>query len=193
MNGFWSVQSKGSLITQKLRGNGSGGDMIVWMPEEGMSAPVQEDGLVFVETEGAYSVIRVVGSNFKLVNKAVSNPSIEGPVRTSPPGRVVIPDDDFAPVILEVMSKKMAKDFQTFKSMANSRKVSMKDGMLGYETLYGDRLTFDSKQKQVPTINGKPVNYSPQKVLDSPFLVSEYDSAVVEIRMGKETKTLDFR
>jgi hypothetical protein len=69
----------------------------------------------------------------------------------------------------------------------------MKDGMLRYETLYGEQLTFDSKQKQIPTINGKPVNYSPQKVLDSPFLVSEYDSAVVEIRMGKETKTLDFR
>ena len=193
MNGQWSVQSKGSLITQKLKGNKAGGDMIVWMPEEGIGTPVREGDLVFVETEGAYAVIRVVGSKFKLTNKEVSNPSIEGSVRTAPPGYVVIPDDDFAPVILEVISKKAAKDYETFKSLAQARKPAVKDGVVDYESLYGDRLTFDSKQKNVPTINGQPVDYKPAKVLDSPFLVSDYDSGVVVIRKGEETKILDFR
>ena len=83
LNGQWSVQSKGSLITQKLKDNKSGGPMIVWMPEEGIGKPVREGDLVFVETDGAYAAIRVVGSDFRLIDQTVSNPTIEGPV-TSP-------------------------------------------------------------------------------------------------------------
>ena len=192
MNGQWSVQSKGTLITQKLKGNKAGGPMIVWMPEEGIGTPIRERDLVFVETEGAYSVIRVVGSGFKLVNKSVSNPSLEGPIRTSPPGHVVIPDDEFAPVILEVVAKTTAKSFEAFKSVARSLQPVINGGVLEYESLYGDRLTFDSSYRSIPTINGQPVNYAPDKVFDSPFLVSQYDSGVITIQKGELRKVLDF-
>jgi hypothetical protein len=116
LNGHWSVQSKGSLITQKLKGNKAGGPMIVWMPLEGMGKPVREGDVVFVETDGAYAAIRVVGNKFKLTEKEVSNPSIEGPTRVAPPGRVIQPEDDFAPVILEVMAKKDVAGFDAFKA-----------------------------------------------------------------------------
>jgi hypothetical protein len=192
LNGQWSVQSKGSLITQKLKGNRAGGQMIVWMPEAGIGKPVREGDLVFVETEGAYAVIRVVGSDFKLTDKSVTNPSIEGPVRRAPPGRVVIPKNDFAPVILEVMSKNQVKDFNEFKSMAKACEVTMKGSVLNFRSLYGDRLTFDTKYKKTPTINGKPVDYTPPNVLESPFLNSVYDSGVVTIQKGDQTKVLDF-
>jgi len=192
LNGHWSVQSKGSLITQKLKGHKAGGPMIVWMPLEGMGEPVRDGDLVFLETDGAYAAIRVVGSKFELSEKEVSNPSIEGPMREAPPGRVVLPKDDFAPVILEVMAKKNLKDFQDFKAKVKANQPEMKGALLVYKTVYGDRLTFDTSQKQVPNINGKPVDYSPPKVLESPFLNADYDKGVVTIQKGGQKAVLDF-
>jgi hypothetical protein len=192
LNGQWSVQSKGSLITQKLKDTKWGGSMIVWMPAEGMGAPVREGDLVFVETKGAYAAIRVVGSEFDLSEKEVTNPSIEGPVRVAPPGRVIVPKDEFAPVILEVIAKKGLKDFEDFKAKVKANKPEMNGTLVVYSTIYGDRLTFDAGQKKVPTINGKPVNYAPPEVLDSPFLNADYDRGVVAIQKGKLEKILDF-
>lgn len=192
LNPHWSVQHKGSLITQKLKGNSKGGQMVVWMPEEGMAEPVRDGDLVFVETEGAYAVIRVAGSDFELTDKLLTRGSIEGSVRQAPSGRVVIPKDDFAPVILEVISKTEVQSFTAFKEKVKASEPSMKGSVLSYRTIYGDTVTFDAEQKKVPTINGKPVDYSPPKVLESPFLNSVYNSGVVTIRNGDRTKILDF-
>lgn len=193
LNGQWSVQSQGTLITQKLKGHKAGGAMIVWISEEGIGEPVREGNLVFVETAGAYAVIRVAGSDFTLSDEAVTNPTIEGPTRSAPPGRVVLPDNDFAPVILEVMAKKDLKDFDEFKRKAKACRLSMKGSILNYESIYGDRMTLDTQYKQTPTINGKPVDYSPPQVHESPFINSVYDSGVVTIRYEDQEKVLDFR
>lgn len=192
LNGHWSVQSKGSLLTQKLKGHKAGGPMIVWMPLEGVGEPVREGDLVFVETDGAYAAIRVVGSEFELSEKQVSNPSIEGPARVAPPGRVILPEDDFAPVILEVMAKRGLDGFDAFKAKVKANQPEMKGALVNYTTIYGDRLTFDTRQKKVPTINGKPVDYAPPKVLESPFLNAGYDDGAVTIRKGGRKKVLDF-
>jgi hypothetical protein len=192
LNGQWSVQSKGSLITQKLKGHQAGGPMIVWMPLEGLGEPVRDGDAVFVETEGAYAAIRVVGSDFQLTEQKVSNPSMEGPTRVAPPGRVILPKDDFSPVILEVMAKKDAGNFDAFKAKVKANQPEMKGSLLVYKTICGDSLTFDTSQKQTPTINGKPVDYAPKKVLESPFLNADYELGVVTIQKGASKKILDF-
>jgi hypothetical protein len=192
LNGHWSVQSKGSLITQKLKGNKSGGPMIVWMSLEGLGKPVREEDVVFVETNSAYAAIRVVGNKFKLTKMEVSNPSMEGPTRVAPPGRVILPEDDFAPVILEVMARKDVGDFDAFKVKVKANQPEMKGSLLVYKTIYGDNLTFDTGQKKIPTINGKPVDYTPSKVLESPFLNADYDHGTVTIQKGESKTVLDF-
>lgn len=192
MNGQWSLQSKGSLITQKLRGHKAGGPMIVWMPQEGMGEPARDGEVVFLETKGAYAAIRVVGSPFKFSEKEVTSPSAEGPIRHAPLGRVIQPDNDFAPVILEVMSKKDVAGYDAFKAKVKANQPEMRGVMLAYKTIYGDTLIFDTSQKTVPQINGKPVDYSPRKVLESPFLNADYDSGVVKIQKDKNMKILDF-
>jgi hypothetical protein len=188
LNGQWSVQAKGSLITQKLRGNKAGGPMIVWMPAEGMGEPGREGNVVFVEAEDAFAAIRVVGSDFQLTEKEVSNPSIEGPMRVAPPGRIVLPEDDFAPVILEVMAKRDLDGFDAFKAKVKANKPEMKGSLLVFTTLYGDRLTFDTGQKKAPTVNGKPIDYTPPKVLESPFLNAGYNSGIVTISKGNSPR-----
>ena len=192
LNGHWSVQSKGSLITQKLKDNRKGGPMIVWIAEEGLGEPVRDGEWVFVEADGAYVSIRVVGSGFKISDGKVSNPNIAGPPRSAPPGRSVVPDDAFAPVILEVTAKSAVKDFDDFKQRVKACALKKTGSIVSYRTLYGDTLTLDTRYKRTPTINGKPVDYSPPNVHKSPFLNSKYNSGIVTITKGERTLTLDF-
>ena len=192
MNGQWSLQCKGSLITQKLKDNKAGGPMIIWMPLEGMKKPERDGDIVFIETDGAYAAIRVVGNQFKLSEKEVSSPTIEGPTRHAPQGRVIQPEDDFAPVILEVMAKKNVASLDAFKAKVKANQPEKNGSLLVYTTIYGDDLTFDTDQKKVPKINGKLVDYTPRKVLVSPFLNADYDSAVITIQKGEQRKILDF-
>ena len=42
------------------------------------------------------------------------------------------------------------------------------------------------------SINGKPVDYAPKKVFESPFLNAEWNSGVVTISKGMRKKILDF-
>jgi hypothetical protein len=44
----------------------------------------------------------------------------------------------------------------------------------------------------VPEANGKPVNFTPAKLYDSPFLLSDYGSGIVTLQLGTRRKVLDF-
>ena len=62
----------------------------------------------------------------------------------------------------------------------------------GIDNLGGDTLTFHADRSRLPEINGKPVELAPDKVYDSPFVQSEWDSGVVTIQFGDENRVLDF-
>ena len=95
-------------------------------------------------------------------------------------------------MILEVMAKRDIESVDAFKAKVKSAKQVMKGAILEYDTIYGDRLTFDTGFEKTPTINGKPVNYAPKKVYESPFLNADYNSGVITISKGKRRKVLDF-
>lgn len=54
------------------------------------------------------------------------------------------------------------------------------------------RDTLAEHYQATPTINGRPIDYAPDKVFDSPFLISEYNSGVVTISKGERRKVLNF-
>ncbi len=186
MNGQWSVQSKGSLITQKLKGKKGGAEMIVWISKRGLSAPVEEGGVVFVEAQGAYVAIRVVEGGFKWMQGNFNNS------QTFPENATMVLNDDDAPLILDVMAKRNVKSFAAFKAKVKACEVRMDGPVLKYRTTYGDQLTFDASGKQIPTINGQPVNYAPEKAFASPFLNADWNSGIVTISKGPRKKVLDF-
>jgi hypothetical protein len=64
--------------------------------------------------------------------------------------------------------------------------------ILTYTGLYGDTFTFFVDYSKSPKINKETVNYAPQKVYDSPFLQSDWNSGVVNIQKGTRSKVLDF-
>ncbi|MEL7500692.1 MAG: hypothetical protein AAFN77_24070 [Planctomycetota bacterium] len=191
-NQFWSVQSKGSLITQKLKTNKGAAEMMVWMSAQGLSKPVREDGIVFVEAPAAYAAIRVGRGGFQIVQQVLEGTKEEGSKYRSPPGYIVLPDDEYAPVVLEVMAKDELKDFAAFKSLVSDCRPSLQGTTFRYETIYGDVLTLDTSYQNKPTINGQPVDYAPGKVFDSPFLKADYQDGVVTISKGDRKKVLDF-
>ena len=169
LNAQWSVQSKGCLITQKLRGHKGGADMIVWLsgPSE------QQEGIVFMEAPEAFAAVRIVGG-------------------FDWEGRIMIARDDFAPVILEVMAKGEVANFAAFKSRVLACKPRMDASWLHYRSVYGDSMSFDTSAESAPTVNGVPVNYSPRKAFESPFLNADWNSGVVTISKGDRHKVLDF-
>jgi len=186
MNAQWSVQSKGSLITQKLKHHKGGAEMIVWISKAGLSAPVEEGGIVFVEAQGAYAAVRVVKSGFTWMKGKFNT------TRFIPENSTMVLNDEHAPVILEVMAKSDVGSFDAFKAKVKACTIGMDGPVLHYTTIYGDRLTFDTSYKQIPTINGKPVDYAPKKVFDSPYLNADWNSGIVTISKGTRKKALDF-
>ncbi len=192
LNNQWSAQSKGSLIVQKLKDSRAGAEMIVWMSEKGLSKPIEEDGIVFLKAEGAHAAIRVIQGGYSWSDTIYTINKPEGYVYKTDPGKTMALEDEFSPVIVEVMSVNDIDSFDAFKTKVKSSKPEMKGSVLHYTTIYGDTMTFDSAYKETPTINGKPINYAPAKVFDSPFLVSDYNSGVITIQKGKRKQVLDF-
>lgn len=192
LNGFWSVQRKGCLITQKLESNRHAAEMIVWMSKDGLSDPVEEEGIVFVEAPGAYAAVRVGQSGYTLSEEDFSCVNALGDISFAPLGWVITPADDVAPVILEVMAKTEVQSFSDFKQQVKGRQPQINGTVLSYRSIYGDTLTLDTSYEQTPTVNGKPIEYQSGKVFDSPFLKSETDRGVVTIEKGPRKRVLDF-
>lgn len=193
LNNQWSAQSKGSLIVQKLKDSEGGKEMIVWMSEAGFSDPVEEGGIVFLEAEaGAYAAVRAVRGGYKFNKEIYTIKKPEGYVYKTNAGTTMVMEDEYSPVIVEVMAKTDIGSLEAFKAKVKSCELRMEGPVLHYQTVYGDKMTFDSSYQAIPTINGEPINYAPPKVLESPFLNADYDRGVVTIQKGERKKVLDF-
>jgi hypothetical protein len=110
----------------------------------------------------------------------------------SPEEKTMILNEEYAPVILEVMAKSDVSSFDAFKAMVKASKIRMNGPVLEYRTIYGDQLTFDTNAREVPTINGHSVNYAPEKVFESTFLNADWNSGIVTITKGNRKKVLNF-
>lgn len=192
LNAQWSVQSKGTLITQKLKQSRGMAEMIVWMTREGLSDPVEINDVVFVEAEGAYAAVRVIEGGFRWSDEIYTINKPEGIVYRTRLGRTMILDNAYSPVILEVMAKNDVANFEAFQDKVNATNPQLNDGIVGYNSIYGDRLTLDANYTETPTINGMPIDYAPKKLFESPFLSADYDRGVITISKGKRRKVLDF-
>jgi Bacterial Ig-like domain len=188
-NQFWSVQSKGSMITQMLSTHQGGTQMWAWISKAGLSDPVVEDGIVFVQSDeanGAYAAIRAVGTGYTLIEDRVFT------TFTPPAHWVVQLNDKFKPLILEVMAKNQVAGFASFKAMVKANTPTFTNNIVTYTTIYGDVLTLDASYANDPTINGVPVDYTPAKSYDSPFLHGDYNGETFVIEKGSRQEVYHF-
>ena len=192
-NAHWSVQSKGTLITQKLKSNKGGAEMLVWMSKAGLSEPQTEDGIVFVEAKNAYAAIRVIRKGFRFVENFDSLPGGQLNKRGMPPANIMILKDQFSPLILEVATKQKIKTFNEFKAKVKNCKLSIQKNYIEYQSVYGDNLKFFFDYSQLPSVNGGTINPDKGMAFDGPFLKGEWNTGVVTIQKGPFKKILNFK
>lgn len=174
-NAHWSVQNKGTLITQKLRQKHNGA-MRVFFSTKHLKI-TESDGFVFASSGKALTAVRSAWGDYKWDDKNW--------IRFS---------DPFSPVILEVgLASDYNNDMKKFMKAVLKNKPEVSDGILTYTGL-GDSgtFTFDTEGTKAPTINGTAVNYAPDYTFKSPFVNEDWASGIVRIKKGKREMTLDF-
>ena len=109
-----------------------------------------------------------------------------------PQGQWLVCENKLTPVIIEVARKVDYPDFGAFRTAAMAQVSQTNRGIVVYQSLSGDELRFDSRQRRLPSVNSLPVNLVPQAVFASPFIQSDWDSGVVTIQCAGEKRLLNF-
>ena len=182
-NAQWSLQHKGTLIAQKLPDDGynrHANASRVFFSEAGLDNRMEEGDWVFAEAEGAYAAVR---------------PSRGGYVwdtEETHMGDWIVLEDEYAPVIIEVSLKEDHADYAAFREAVQALPLSWEDATLQYTGLEGAALRFHTDYSALPEVDGEAVDLAPERVFDSPFIQSDWDSGVVTLRKGERSLTLDF-
>jgi hypothetical protein len=178
----WSVQRRGTLITQKLRTAKGAGAARIWFSGAGLAAPTVERGWVFTASAGAHAAVKVVRGGTRWEEVA-------GPV----PGRWLYCDDEYSPVILEVAPRHRYASPAAFRAAVGEHRLDSTPGQpLRFRGLDGDTFTFFADYSAPPRINDVPLDYAPAHAFASPFLESVWNSGLVHLRKGPRHLTLDF-
>lgn len=174
-NEQWSVQRKGTLIAQKLTTSENIGPMRVFIPNLRGARP-EEDGWVFLQLPHAYAAVRPAYGGY-----------------TWDSAEWMLLNDEFAPVIIEVVRESDFPSFADFKEAVKQAPRSHSDGVLTYTGLLDHgTFTFYTSSSTPPRIDGVPIDYAPPKVFHSPFLESAWASGLVRIHKGSRAMVLDF-
>jgi hypothetical protein len=139
-------------------------------------------GTLLFEAPGAFAAVRVVTGGVRW------EPSTVEPIK----GQWLTCEDEWSPVILEVAEKKDFGDLAAFEKAVAALPLSFERGRLTYRGLSGDEFVFRADFGGLPEINGKPVDYAPAMVFESPFVRSDWNSGVVTLAKGERKLVLDF-
>jgi hypothetical protein len=188
-NPHWTIQHKGVLILQKLRTNKHARGQRVWF--SAALKRTEEGGWVFAEVPRAYAACRIVRGEAKW---EPDDPKQHHEATRKPDeGMWLACADEYSPIIIEVARKCDFADFEAFKSAIKANPLSLQNGVLRYQGLAdAGEFTFYTESPQPPLLNGKPINFRPPKVYDSPFIQSDYDSGVVVLQKDQRRVVLDF-
>ncbi len=173
-NEQWSIQNKGTLITQKLSTSWLAGNLRVWFAS--MLTITEESGWVFAQAPNAYAAVKVVygGYTWQTANWLKCS-------------------EVYTPVIIEAARKSDFADFQAFKTAVLNNPISYTNKVLTYQGLLNSgNFTFYADSWQSPLLNGQPINYKPQFTFQSPYLNEDWASGVVTISKDARALTLDF-
>jgi len=177
-NQYWSVQNKGTLITQKLTTSKQAGDMRVFFSGSATNMTITEEGgWVFARLPSAFAAVRPAWGTYTWDDANWMKFSVS-----------------FAPVIMEVaMSSDYSNSFTLFKLAVLGQSVNVVNNVLTYNGLGGSgTFTFYTNSLTPPAINGVTINFQPDYTFQSPFVNEQWDSGVVTITKGGREKVLDF-
>lgn len=183
-NQHWGFQKKGCMIVQKMKEEYSryAIDLRIFVSDFGRNKMLEKDGWFFAEYDGAYAAVKFVSGGYK---SEYLNDNLW-------PGYWLTANEKYSPAIIEVDKKSNYSNFEDFQQKVMALNITVSDNAVEHTTLFGDKIKFYTDFSKVAEINGEAVNINPAKVMDSPFVQSDFDSGVYTIKKGARELTLDF-
>jgi PelA/Pel-15E family pectate lyase len=173
-NAHWSLQNKGTLITQKSRHADQAKAMRVCFSTD--LERHTEGEWIFARAMSAFAAVKIVEGSWSWDDK-----------------RWLRCESEYTPVIIEVArSVDFGGNFQAFVQAVLDQSIDYRDGVLKYRGLNdsGD-FTFDARGDSLPKWNDFPIDLSPDRAFESPFVNETWASGVVRIEKGKRKMTVD--
>lgn len=176
-----AVQYKNVLIVQKSRKSRDAGEMRVRFASGMKQRIIEQDGWLFLEEGMAYLAVRVFGADpYQWVD-----------------GNYIACRDEHAPVVFVAGRKAEHPTLDAFMAYARSVELNTAAETLtcSFHDPSGRDVTLGmdiGRQTRRVTINGKPVDLSPEKVFDSPYLTSKRGTGKATICKGSWKLELDF-
>jgi hypothetical protein len=188
-NAHWSVQKRGVLIIQRLKTSKAAKGQRVWF--DTALKRVETNGWIFAEAPQAFAAVRVVSG--EAVWEADTLDQHRKKKGTTDTGEWLRCVNEFSPVIIEVARKGDCASFAEFQRTTMANPLRWEQHRLDYTSaLNKTTLTLFADYSRPPLIDGMPVDYTPKKVFNSPFIQSDFGSGVVTLQIGNQKQILDF-
>lgn len=180
-----AVQHKNIQIVQRNKNGKQTGPMRIYF-SKGMKDRLQErDGWFFLEEGNAFLAVKA----FSSADALTCSTSWDNE-------QWLRPQDPDAPVVFVAGRKPKFRtlgDFMAYVGKLVVRTEGNRFTVAGADTDGAQcSLTLLTDLSGIPEVNGKPVNFTPAKLYDSPYLESEYGSGIVTIKNGVRQRVLDF-
>jgi len=178
----------------------------------GLGHVEEENGWVFVKEGNAYLAVRIASGVYQVsvdadsdnkewlsyeATESLDEPLDPMPYRWNSDRTILLLKDRHSPIVLEAAQRNEFPTLAEFKRHIHGNALTLlKTTVPGwYRVSYtsrGHRYDFNASNNEVPTVDGRPINYAPSQTFDSPWLKADYRTGVVAINDGRTRLTLDF-
>ena len=181
----------------------------------GVETIVERDGWIFTKKGNAFVAVRPLSGRVSAEFQKVWDAGKRGaslPPRTreldisidsytwNKEKSIAKLNDKHSPVIIETGRRENYGNFENFQEKILSNKITLlgtlvpRYDIVVYKGSSPDakELVFNGCARDIPTIGGEYVDYTPKNVFQSPYMLSKYNSGVVTIIRGNDKKTIKF-
>lgn len=168
----------------------------------------EKDGWIFVEHGDAYLAVKVVIGEYSEgwtileddASQGLTSPVVEDSYDWSPDRKMIFCKDNYAGMIFEASRRVYHETLAAFMAdVLDNTLVLDKTVVPGFHILRyrgcgenAQELYFNLSNNEMPMVGGARVDYAPGLLFDSPYLKSEYNSGVIDVRKGERALRLDF-
>jgi hypothetical protein len=182
-NAEWGVQDKGAMILQRLTQAKNATGQMVWFD---FSLNRQEmNGWVFAEAPRAYAAVRIVQGGWSWQPDTPAQH--QGGSGSTLIGEWLVLNDEFSPIIMEIARKQDYADMAAFKAEILANPIAWDGQQLDYDSVgYGTTLTHFADESAPPQVDGTPIDFTPEKNYDAPYLQGDFAGGPVIINYGDD-------
>jgi hypothetical protein len=167
---------------------------------------VEKEGWIFVEHGDAFLAVKPLMGEYAegwTILKDEATPGfyseiIEDSYEWSKNKELIYLKDKYAGVIFESSRREHYNTLDEFMDSILKNPIALEKTVvpgfhiLRYTGLNGMEFYFNLANNEIPMVNGKRIDYAPNMVFKSPFVNSEYNSGVIDLKIKQMELKLDF-